>query len=207
MISIALIGGTGTGKSTVAEYLRANYQAVWLDCDRIGHELLDTPAILAELTARFGQSILKDGQIDRPALGRIVFADPAALQALNAIVHPPIMAALQERQAEAEKQGCPLCVLDGALLMDVNVRQMVDQVWAISAERETRIRRLAEGRKISRQAAERIMQNQISPQQYAAYADLVLTTDEGIESIAPEIAGHLAELRRQEKSFNLGEMK
>ena len=202
MISIALIGGTGTGKSTVAEYLRANYQAVWLDCDRIGHELLDTPAILAELTARFGQSILKDGRIDRPALGRIVFADPAALQALNAIVHPPIMAVLKEKQAEAEKQGCPLCVLDGALLMDVNVRQMVDQVWAISAERETRIRRLAEGRKISPQAAERIMQNQISPQQYAAYADLVLMTDEGIESIAPEIAGHLAELRRQEKSFN-----
>ena len=201
MISIALIGGNGTGKSTVAEYLRANYQAVWLDCDRIGHELLDTPAILAELAARFGQRILKDGRIDRPALGRIVFADPAALQALNAIVHPPIMAVLKEKQAEAEKQGCPLCILDGALLMDVNVRQMVDQVWAISAERETRIRRLAEGRKISPQAAERIMQNQISPQQYAAYADLVLMTDEGIESIAPEIAGRLAELR-QKKVFN-----
>lgn len=201
MISIALIGGTGTGKSTVAEYLRANYQAVWLDCDRIGHELLDTPAILAELRARFGQGILKDGRVDRPALGRIVFADPAALQALNAIVHPPIMAVLKEKQAEAEKQGCPLCVLDGALLMDVNVRQMVDQVWAISAERETRIRRLAEGRKISRQAAERIMQNQISPQQYAAYADAVLMTDEGMESIAPEIAGRLAELR-QKKVFN-----
>jgi len=104
-------------------------------------------------------------------------------------------------QAEAEKQGSPLCVLDGAFLMDVNVRQMVDQVWAISAERETRIRRLAEGRKISRQAAERIMQNQISPQQYAAYADAVLMTDEGMESIAPEIAGRLAELR-QKKVFN-----
>ena len=46
------------------------------------------------------------------------------------------------------------------------------------------------------------MQNQISPQQYAAYADFVLMTDEGMESIAPEIAGRLAELRRQEKIFN-----
>ena len=195
MISIALIGGTGTGKSTVAEYLRAKYQAVWLDCDQIGHELLDTPALSAALAERFGQDILKAGRIDRSALGRIVFADSAALRALNEMVHPLIMAALQEKQAEAEQQGCPLCVLDGALLMDTGVRQIVDQVWAVSADRETRIRRLAEGRQISRQAAEQVMRSQISPEQYAAYADVVLRTDEGIESIAGEIAKLLAKLQ------------
>lgn len=199
MISIALIGGTGTGKSTVAKYLQAKYQAVWLDCDQIGHELIDTPPILTELTARFGQGILKNGRIDRPALGRIVFADPAALRALNAIVHPPIMEVLREKQAAAKKQGCLLCVLDGALLMDINVRQMVDQVWAVAAERETRIQRLLAGRQISRPAAEKIMRNQISPEEYAAYADAVLSTDDGVESLAAEIAKRLAELERRAK--------
>ena len=197
MISIALIGGTGTGKSTVAEYLQAHYQAVWLDCDRIGHELLDTPVILEKLIARFGLDILQDGRVNRSALGRIVFADSAALTDLNEIVHPPIMEVLREKQAAAQQQGCPLCVLDGALLMDVNVRQMVDQVWAVSAGREIRIQRLAKGRKISRQAAERVMQHQISSAEYAAYADVVLRTDDGIEAIAGEIAAHLAELKRR----------
>ena len=83
------------------------------------------------------------------------------------------------------------------MLMDVNVRQMVDQVWAVSAGREIRIQRLAKGRKISRQAAERVMQHQISPAEYAAYADVVLRTDDGIEAIAGEIAAHLAELKRR----------
>ncbi len=187
MISIALIGGTGVGKSTVADYLCRKYQAIWLDCDRIGHELLEAEPLRTELVDCFSAEILRDGKIDRKALGRIVFSDSAALQKLNAMVHPPIMEALRQRQRAAAERACPLCVLDGALLMDVHVRAMVDQVWAISAAEEIRLQRLAKGRQISREQAEQIMRNQISPERYAAYADVVLNTDQGIEKLEEPI--------------------
>lgn len=192
MISIALIGGTGTGKSTVAAYLRDYHRAVWLDCDAIGHRLLNEPAIQAKLIDRFGQEIMDIGEqekqtVNRKKLGAVVFSDAKALNALNAIIHPPIMTELRNGQENAEKDGVPLCILDGALLMDVGVRQMVNEVWAITADRDIRIQRLMTGRQIPREKAEQIMQNQITPEAYAEYADRVISTNQGLSGFRKEI--------------------
>ncbi|RRD93472.1 dephospho-CoA kinase [Clostridiales bacterium COT073_COT-073] len=192
MISIALIGGTGTGKSTVAAYLKEHYGAVWLDCDAIGHELLNEPIIQTQLIDRFGTEILNDPAatdktVNRQKLGAIVFSDSQALTDLNALLHPPIMSRLRQEQIHAEKTGVPICVLDGALLMDVNIRQMVDEVWAITADKELRMERLMKGRQIPRARAEQIMQNQISAEAYATYADRVINTDHGEQGYAKTI--------------------
>lgn len=182
MIRIALIGGTGTGKSTVARYLQDNYQALWLDCDALGHQLLKDREIMEKIFKRFGQALIEDktsGQISRKKLGSIVFRDRQALADLNAILHPPLMERLSQDQERARKAGYQLCVLDGAVLMDVNVKAMVDQVWAISAGRDLRIERLVKERGMDRARVEEIMQNQISPDQYAAYAHVTIATDLG----------------------------
>ena len=84
---IGIVGGIGSGKSTVADLFR-QAGCVVVDADRIGHEVLTLPAVKDKLVRRFGREILAaDGAIDRAALGKIVFDDPAKLEVLSAIVH------------------------------------------------------------------------------------------------------------------------
>lgn len=192
--SIALIGGTGSGKSTLAKYLQDEFGAVWLDCDKTGHELLSDKTIQTLLVKEFGTSIVAEGNIDRKELGKIVFSDKSALAKLNQIMHPRIMEEIASRQREASKSGKQLCVLDGALLMDVNVKEMVDEVWAVQTEMQTRLKRLIEGRNISEDKAMQIMKNQISAEEYAAYAHRLFYLDKGIESIKEEIESALGML-------------
>lgn len=192
MISIALIGGTGTGKSTLAEFLCQRYRAVWLDCDKIGHRLLDREDIQLKIKNTFGESVMEEKRISRKKLGNIVFADSKELLKLNQIIHPPIMQELKDRQKEAKEMGMELCILDGALLMDVNVRQMVDMVWAVTADKSLRMERLLKGRNIAPEKAMQIMKNQISSEEYSRYADITLSTDDGVEYLAEAIEEILA---------------
>lgn len=192
--SIALIGGTGSGKSTVAKYLQEQFGATWLDCDKVGHDLLEDSQIQSLLLDAFGQKVVAGGKVNRKELGRIVFSDKLALARLNQIMHPPIMREIARLQSIAEKEARALCVLDGALLMDVNVKEMVDEVWAVQTSLPIRIKRLMEGRNMTKEKALQIIKNQITPQAYAAYAHRVLALDEGIEAIETDIKKALQDL-------------
>ena len=91
---IGLTGGIASGKSTIASRL-ASHGAVVVDADRIAREVVEpgTPA-LTKIAQRFGDGVIaEDGSLNRPALGAIVFGDPEALQALNGITHPAVLAA------------------------------------------------------------------------------------------------------------------
>ena len=95
---IGLTGGIASGKSTVADLLRAR-GAVVIDADGVAREVVrpGEPA-LEEIVSRFGRAVLSaDGSLDRGTLGRLVFADPVALGDLNAILHPRIFEALRAR--------------------------------------------------------------------------------------------------------------
>ncbi len=116
---VGLTGGIGTGKSTVAEWLRALGAHV-IDADAIVHELQapGTP-LLAEIREAFGAGILRaDGSLDRAALGKLVFADPAARRRLNDLVHPAVGREMARRLAAAREAGARLVVLDIPLLLE-----------------------------------------------------------------------------------------
>src|SRR5437879_1578033 len=106
MLTIGITGGIGSGKSTAAKIL-AELGAPILDADKVGHEIYQpgTPAY-RELIDTFGEGILApDRTIDRRKLGPIVFADPAALKRLNAIVHPKMFARMGEMVAAMRSGG------------------------------------------------------------------------------------------------------
>ncbi len=96
--AIALTGGIATGKSTVASLLGLNGLRI-IDADTIAHRILDENS--AWVSERFGSEFVKNGKVDRPSLGKIVFADPEAKKELEAFLHPKIRAAIEE---ESEKQ-------------------------------------------------------------------------------------------------------
>jgi dephospho-CoA kinase len=159
---VGLTGNIATGKSTVLAYLRRK-GAHSIDADRLAHTAMapDGPAYAA-VVAAFGAGIVAaDGQIDRPALGRIVFADPGALQRLEAIVHPAVF---QLAQAELAAVDAPVVILEAIKLLESErLLTLCNEVWVVTAEPDFQLERLLTLRGMSEAEARQRMAAQ-SPQ-------------------------------------------
>jgi dephospho-CoA kinase len=141
---IGIVGGVGSGKSTVAKEL-ARLGCAVIDADRIGHELLGAPDVREELHRRWGAGILDEsGQVDRGALGRLVFADPDQLAALNGILHPRIRREAESRIASARAcADVPAIVVDAALLLEAGWDDVCTHrvfVRSLPADRRSRVK-------------------------------------------------------------------
>lgn len=142
---VGLTGGIGSGKSTVAALLRARGLPVF-DADRAARDLTapGTPG-LAAVVAAFGPDLLlPDGTLDRPALARLVFADPAARNRLERILHPRVDAAAADWLAARAAEKSTLCIYEAALIFETGRDAWLDGVIAVVADTETRVRRVVE---------------------------------------------------------------
>jgi dephospho-CoA kinase len=138
---LAVIGPTGAGKSRLCRHL-ADLGAVVVEADRVGHEVLAKPDVRASIVAEFGAGILDGrGQVDRTALGAIVFADPVRRARLDAITHPPLAAALAESLANSDPKA-PLVILEAAVYFLLPGPPVVDAIVAVVAATPLRQRRL-----------------------------------------------------------------
>jgi dephospho-CoA kinase len=124
----------------VAELLRQRGAAV-IDADRVYRSLLQPESDLwRQIVERFGPGIIgPDGEIDRVALGGVVFADPAALADLDRITHPAVVTEVRRRIAQST---APLIVLEAVKLMQSGLASDVDALWFIGADPDTRLQRL-----------------------------------------------------------------
>src|ERR1700687_3988303 len=128
MLRLGLTGGIASGKTAVAAMLREMGFAV-LDADSLAHKLTEPgQAAYDEVVREFGESILDaDARIDRAKLGAIVFADPARLARLNAIVHPRVLDAA-DRGLDAIERAEPhaIAVVEAALLIEAGYAPKLD---------------------------------------------------------------------------------
>ncbi len=147
---VGITGGTGCGKTTLLELFRERGGLV-LDCDKIYHELLKSdPTLLAGIEARFPGTV-ENGVLRRKKLGSIVFSDPQALLALNAITHSAVKA-----EVLRELSACPkLAAIDAIGLFEGGLAELCDTTVAVTAPREDRILRLMARDGISREYAEK----------------------------------------------------
>ncbi len=147
-IVIGLTGNIGAGKSTVIAYLAAK-GVTTLDADKISHEVLARGgAAYAPVVAAFGADcVANNGEIDRKALGDIVFRDPGALLKLEAIVHPAVLARTQELLRASR---APVAVVEAIKLLEArNLLGLCSEVWVVTADEETLLRRLTDERGMS----------------------------------------------------------
>lgn len=135
-LRIGLTGPIGCGKSTVAGWLTERPGVVAIDADRIAREVLAPGSDeVAAVYARFGDSLqARDGSLDRAALGRIVFADPAELRALEAIVHPAVRVRVLAALDQAEQDGAVAVVIEAIKLVEGGLAAMCDEVWLVACD-------------------------------------------------------------------------
>jgi dephospho-CoA kinase len=194
MLKIGLTGGIGAGKSEVARLL-ASYGAILVDSDRISREVVEPgTAGLAAIVAEFGPDVLAaDGALDRPKLGRIVFADEDRRKKLNAIVHPLVGA----RSAELQKQAGPgdIVVHDVPLLTENGLAPLYDLVIVVDTDPATQLDRLVRQRGMAEDEARSRMAAQATRAERLAIADLVIDNDGPLAALEPQVRAVWEQLR------------
>lgn len=182
MVTVGLTGGIGAGKSEVSRLL-VECGAVLIDADRIAREVVapGTPG-LAAVAEEFGPEVLgPDGALDRPKLGSVVFADPAKLARLNAIVHPLVGARSRELQAAAPADA--VVVHDVPLLTENGMQARYDVVVVVDVSPETQLDRLTRLRGMTEEDARARMAAQATREQRRAIADVVIDNDVPLEEL------------------------
>ncbi len=141
---IGLTGNIATGKSAVAKMLQ-DLGATVIDADALVHELQRQGiATFDAIVAAFGSGVLdQGGEIDRKALGAIVFADPAQLRVLESILHPAVLIESMQRINAATT---PVVVYEAIKLIEAGRAEMCDALWVVTARHEVQLERLRRDR-------------------------------------------------------------
>jgi len=172
LLVVGLTGGIASGKSTVAQMFQQLDIAV-VDADVLARET--TAETRPRIVQEFGSGILDaQGELDRAALGRIVFADTAARQRLEAITHPAIAAAALARFERLASQGRSLVIYEAALLVETGRHQEMDRLIVVVADDEVRIDRLMARSGLSRAEAGTRLAAQLPQQRKADLADYLI---------------------------------
>ncbi|MEJ7706081.1 MAG: dephospho-CoA kinase [Nocardioidaceae bacterium] len=174
MTRVGLTGGIAAGKSRVAQLL-AGKGAVIIDSDALAREVVARGTTgLAEIVEQFGSDVLtSDGELDRPALGQLVFDDPEARARLEAIIHPRVRARAADIEREARSDAVVVHAIP--LLVETGQAADFDLVVVVDAPVDVQVGRLVTDRAMSKSAALARIAAQASRDDRRAVADYVIS--------------------------------
>jgi dephospho-CoA kinase len=200
MLLVALTGGLGAGKSTVAGILEAA-GAVTLDADDLARRAVEpgSPG-LARLVDAFGPEILDaDGGLDRAEMARRAFADDDARRQLEAVVHPEV-ARLFAEEVDALRDGDDIVVYSVPLLVERGLADAFDVVVTVSAPLEARVARVAASGRMTPEDARARAASQATDADREAVADVVVSNDGDLEQLRREAGRVWDELRARARA-------
>jgi dephospho-CoA kinase len=202
MLKIGLTGGIASGKSAVAAFLRELGFPV-LDADSVAHKLMEPgqPAhdeILQAFGAEFDDA---NGKIDRPKLGALVFADPAKLRQLNAILHPRVDQAVFAQFDEWQRSGVRDAVfVEAALLIEAGIAKKLDGLIVAWSENEQQVERMrALG--MNETEAKRRMAAQLPLEEKLRQATYTVDCSGSLEETRAQVQAIAAKIRKQADSI------
>ena len=170
---LGITGGSGCGKTTALQ-AAGDLGGLILDCDAVYHRLLAcSPALLDAISSRF-PGVVSDGRLDRKKLGRIVFSDGNALQALNQIAHGAVKA---EVLRQLQDSPAPFAVIDAIALFEGGLAELCQYTIAVTAPWEARIARLMAREGIDRSYASARLQAQHHNGYFQTLCDFTLEND------------------------------
>jgi len=186
---IGLTGAIGSGKSTVAQFLK-QMGAEIIDADKTGHEVYRPGTKGIEQIARaFGKDILAgDGSIDRARLADIVFSDEAALARLNDIVHPLIRERIYELIKQYREKRTGVVVLEAALLIETGWTGMVHEVWVTTAPKSVIYQRMKDKNGSTKEQVQSRMKYQLPLSEQRSYAKYVINTNVPLPELQKKVA-------------------
>ena len=187
---IGLLGGVASGKSMVADMFR-RLGAEVLDADRVGHEVLRMPAVRAAVGGRWGKDVIgHDGEVNRPALAKIVFAPPPdgprELAELERITHPEIRRRLQAEVEELSRRGAKMAILDAPVMLKAGWNQLCDALVFVDAPAcQRQVRAMSRGWTAAEFARREAAQEAVEEKR--RHADFVLDNSQDVSYIQAQV--------------------
>lgn len=198
---IGLTGGIGTGKSTVSAYL-AQKGCKIIDADLISHQMTEAGSpCLAEIKAAFGEDVfLRDGNLDRKKVGRLVFADATKKKTLEQIITRRVIEKTLRILQDCRAQQEDLVVLDAPLLFECGMQRYTDETWLVVCRTETRLRRIAARDGLAEEDIQKRIANQMSTEQKEKLADYIIDNSRDLAWLYAQVDTLLAKSEQREKN-------
>ena len=196
MLVVALTGGIGAGKSLVAQYF-SELGARVVDADQLSRIAIERGSDgFDEVVTRFGESILRNGDVDRKALGEFVFKDKAAKADLEAIIHPRVRELFLEVVADLASDE--ILIYEIPLLVETGAAKNFDQIITVEADLEIRKDRLLKRGMFISEIESRLAA-QASPTEREAVATHVLENSGDEDQLLRKVENLWEELQRLSK--------
>ena len=185
---IGLTGGIASGKSTVSSMLK-ELGADIIDVDVVGRMVVGRgQKAYKRIVEEFGEEmLLPNGDIDRRKLGGVVFSNSAQLKLLNHITHPEILTMVKEQIDAFRQKGSVAVVIDAAILIEMGLNELVDEVWLVMVNKDTQIKRLMERERFAYSDAVNRINSQFTNEQKMRYADIVIDNNKQISEVKEAI--------------------
>jgi dephospho-CoA kinase len=195
MLWIGITGSMGSGKTTVSDSLRRMGYAV-LDADSVVRTVLRPGGEAeTEVLKEFGPSVrAPDGTLDRRALGRVVFSEPAKLEKLEWIIHPRVRAEVARLRAECASRGEPAAFYDVPLLFEKKMEDQFDHIITVSSTPALRLQRLQARTGLTVAEIEERWSRQLPAQYKESHADAVIKNNGDLAALEIEVRACLAAL-------------
>ena len=184
---VGITGGMGAGKSALAQML-AEFGALRVDADEVAREVATIPAVIENLQAAFGRDLLgPDGRLNRRELGRRSLRSTEASQQLEAIMRPPLSAAIERRLAQAvEEAAGGVVVFDAPLIYEWGNEGNFDRLVVVDAEEERCVSRVQERSGLPVCEIRQRMARQMDPRKKKARADFVIDNNRGLDALSAQ---------------------
>ncbi|MGL6075133.1 MAG: dephospho-CoA kinase [Fimbriiglobus sp.] len=185
---LGLIGAIGAGKSTVASYLAAR-GGFLVDADKLGHLVIEEPDVKRQVVKRWGDKILAPtGQINRKAVGAIVFANPAEREVLQAIMFPRIQAREYELFAQANlDENIKFIILDAAVLLEAGHGGLCTKILFVDADWSKRVERVKARSGWDEAELRRREESQMPLAEKRAKADAIVTNNGTLDELHAQL--------------------
>lgn len=194
MIVIGLTGSIGMGKSETANMFRAEGVRVF-DADAEAHQLMAKGGDAVDAIGALFPGAVKDGAVDRMALGKMVFGEEEALLKLEAILHPKIGEARARFLEKAKADGHSLVVLDVPLLFEKGHKDKVDVIVVVSCPAEEQKARVMARAGMTAEKLDAILSLQTPDHEKRAKADYIIETDKGLDHARQSVRGLIKKLK------------
>ena len=184
MLVVGLTGGISSGKTQVSQFFASKSVPV-IDADQIVHDLqAPNSELVHEIGRRFGDRMLTEhNELNRQALGELIFTDEQAKEQLNALIHPRVRQAFELKINEYRQQNKPLIILDVPLLFESKFENLADLIIVVFVEEAIQIERLMKRDQISSDYAKSKISSQLSLREKCEKADIIVDNNQTIEDL------------------------